>query len=359
MRRTASKIYGIRSTPHYLKYRFFEKKLSLWKEYLDNDERRVLQFLAVPPGSLTITSNKANFARRCSESNIPVPMIKCLYSKHGFDKNLGINAFREETEFANHIRSFCDGSYLIKPITGRHGDGIVKFEVCGSNLIDKDGRDTTANQLIEDSCSNPYGDYGLMVQEFVRPHRDLQPIMNGPGLGTIRVVTLRSPDGDACIPWAVIKLPLRDSISDNFSGGETGNLIAAIDVESGRILRAVGKNPERDLLEEVIEHPETHTTLSGYKLPAWRSTLEHVRAATRAFGEFPSLGWDVAISDKGPVVIEMNTYWCCELIQIAYDRGIREEILSHYALYGIDLGQHDEILGYLKTDEGRAAERGL
>ena len=84
-----------------------------------------------------------------------------------------------------------------------------------------------------------------------------------------------------------------------------------------------------------------------------------MRAAARAFAAFPSLGWDVAVSKKGPVFIEMNTYWGCGPIQIAYDLGIKEEILNHYAQYGIDLGRYDEILAYMRTDEGRAAERGL
>ena len=130
-------------------------------------------------------------------------------------------------------------------------------------------------------------------------------------------------------------------------------------MESGRILRAIGKDPESGLLEEVVEHPETCTTLPGHALPAWRDTLKHVLSAASAFDEFPSLGWDVAISENGPVFIEINAYWCCELIQIAYGRGIKEEVLDHYALHGIDLGRYDEIRAYLRTDEGRAAIRGL
>ena len=156
----------------------------------------------------------------------------------------------------------------------------------------------------------------------------------------------------------MLKLPLRDSITDNFSIGETGNLIAAIDVESGKVLRAVGLNLQSGVMEEIVEHPETHVSLRGYELPGWQDTLEYLRSAASAFEAFPSLGWDVALSDKGPVFIEMNTYWGCGPIQIAYDRGIREEILNHYSQYGIDLSRYDEILAYLRTDEGRAVERG-
>lgn len=357
-RLTATRIYGI-STKHYLNYQFYKKRLSTWDEYLDNSEKRVLQFQAIPPESLELTSNKAAFAKRCSESGIPTPTTKCFYSNTDLETNPGVATFRDESAFDGYIRSFRDGSYLMKPISGRHGDGVVKFDVRHGTLIDDDGRNKTAKQLIEGSLSNPYGDSGLIVQEFIRPHRNLKSIMNGPGLGTIRFMSLRSPDGDVRVPWAVLKLPLHGSITDNFSSGKSGNLIAAIDVESGRLLRAIGKNPASGLLEEVTEHPETHSVLAGHALPAWRDTHEQVLSAAAAFEEFPSLGWDVAIGENGPVFIEINAYWCCELIQIAYGRGIKKEILNHYALYGIDLSRYDEIRAYLRTDEGRAAIRGL
>jgi hypothetical protein len=331
----------------------------MWNEYMDNSEKRVLQFQAIPPDSLELTSNKAAFAMRCSQSGIPTPTTKCFYGRASIDTNPGVESFGNESEFDSYIRSFRDDSYLMKPISGRHGDGVVKFEVSQGTLIDEHGRETTAKKLIEASLSNPYGDSGLIVQEFIRPHRDLQPIMNGPGLGTIRFMTLRSPNGDVRVPWAVLKLPLQGSISDNFSSGKSGNLIAAIDVGSGAILRAIGKNSQSALLEEVVEHPETHTVLGGFELPMWRETLGHVLAAAKAFEEFPSLGWDVAIGENGPIFIEINAYWCCELIQIAYGKGIKEAVLNHYELYGIDLSRYDEILTFLKTDQGRAAFRGV
>jgi hypothetical protein len=357
-RLAANRIFGIRSIDHYLNYQFYDKKLSMWRDYMDNSEKRVLQFQAIPPGSLELTSNKAAFAKRCAESNIPTPTTKCFYSRTSIDANPGVDTVRDESTFDDYIRSFHDGSYLMKPISGRHGDGVVKFDVRQGTLIDDHGRDTTVKRLVEGSLSNPYGDSGLIVQEFIRPHRDLQPIMNGPGLGTIRFMTLRSPNGKVRIPWAILKLPLHGSITDNFSSGKSGNLIAALDVESGRILRAIGNNPANGFLEEMTEHPETNTILPGHSLPAWRETLKNVLAAAVAFDEFPSLGWDVAISKEGPVFIEMNAYWCCELIQIAYGRGIKSEVLNHYALFGIDLSRYDEIRAYLRTDEGRAAVRG-
>jgi hypothetical protein len=358
-RRAASKIHGINSTEDYLNYQFFDKKLSLWREYITDNERRVLQFLAIPPESLALTANKADFSARCSELGIPTPATKCLYMVESRDPDPRVDAFRDGKKFDSFIRSLRDGSYLMKPVTGRHGDGIVKFDVCKGDLVDRKGRDTTARELIERASSNPYGDSGLIVQEFIRPHRNLQPVMNGPGLGTIRFVTLTAPDGEARAAWAVLKLPLRDSITDNFSVGQSGNLIAAIDVDCGKILRVIGLNKENGFMEEQIAHPETHTMLQGFELPAWDDTLRHVCSAASAFKAYPSLGWDVALSDRGPVFIEMNTYWGCTLIQLAYDRGIREEILNHYGSYGIDLTRYDEILAYLRTDDGRAAERGL
>ena len=65
------------------------------------------------------------------------------------------------------------------------------------------------------------------------------------------------------------------------------------------------------------------------------------------------------MGENRPIFIKINACWCCELIQIAYGKGIKKDVLDHYELYGIDLSRYDEVRAYLRTDEGRAAVRGL
>jgi len=48
----------------------------------------------------------------------------------------------------------------------------------------------------------------------------------------------------------------------------------------------------------------------GFVIPFWRETLKVVlRAHAEAFPKFVSLGWDIALTSAGPILIETNLSW--------------------------------------------------
>ena len=107
-------------------------------------------------------------------------------------------------------------------------------------------------------------------------------------------------------------MPVGTSAADNF---DAGGIAAPIDVETGRLGRAVRKRGTASLVA-VDAHPDTGAVIAGRELPQWRT----VRAVTcRAHALLPSLGfvgWDVAITPDGPVLVEGNQSPCCMLSQM-------------------------------------------
>jgi hypothetical protein len=65
--------------------------------------------------------------------------------------------------------------------------------------------------------------------------------MPGPGLGTFRVVTFLMSGRSIEIPFAVVKIPIGGSVTDNFDGGYSGNWVCPVDVGKGCLGDAVGK----------------------------------------------------------------------------------------------------------------------
>jgi hypothetical protein len=68
--------------------------------------------------------------------------------------------------------------------------------------------------------------------------------------------------------------------------------------------------------------PGTDTPFSGFQLPDWTAIKD---VALRAAGAFPwarSIGWDVGVSDRGPVLIEGNERWSPSLIQMPAPAGL-------------------------------------
>jgi len=173
----------------------------------------------------------------------------------------------------------------------------------------------TADELLK-YISNIRG-YGYIFQEPVKPDPILEPFI-GPRLAGLRIVVLCDPLGHATIHRAVIKIPVSNNISDNFEHGQSGNMLGAIDIESGEVFRIVQGLNLRE--REVQVHPDTGQTIHGLKIPNWADIKDLVIHAAKLIPGMFIQGWDVALSDKGPVLFEVNPCGDVDLLQIAYKK---------------------------------------
>ena len=64
----------------------------------------------------------------------------------------------------------------------------------------------------------------------------------------------------------------------------------------------------------------------GRPVPRWHDVLNLSVRAAKAFGEMRTVGWDIGITDEGPMVIEGNRTYDADLLQITLQRGLRSEI---------------------------------
>jgi hypothetical protein len=65
----------------------------------------------------------------------------------------------------------------------------------------------------------------------------------------------------------------------------------------------------RDSLEDSTTIPGTERSFIGFQLPDWEKAKELALQAADAFPWARSIGWDVAMSGRGPVLIEGNEEW--------------------------------------------------
>ena len=49
--------------------------------------------------------------------------------------------------------------------------------------------------------------------------------------------------------------------------------------------------------------------IEGFQLPLWNETLNLVKQAALCFLPIRTIGWDIAISPRGPVIMEANMWW--------------------------------------------------
>lgn len=137
------------------------------------------------------------------------------------------------------------------------------------------------------------------------------------GLATVRVVNLVS-DGEVRIERAVLKIPVEGQIADN--SWRDGNLVANVDPETGVIDRVVtGIGPE---LVEYTEHPDTGTALVGLALPHWHDLRSLDTATAQVFSGLSYQTQDIAFTNEGPIVVEVNSGGSFALPQLASGKGL-------------------------------------
>ena len=193
---------------------------------------------------------------------------------------------------------------FVKPIHGSYGRGtflLTAFDAPGDCFIDAQGKSIHLSTLVEACQTQQYN--GMLFQKCLRPHPTVQSLA-GPSTSCIRVIVARTAQGPVVhtVFWKIARV---HNITDNFCMGETGNLLAAVDKETGVVQRVVtGLWPEG---REVTQHMDTQQQLVNFVLPDWISAMKMVLSASRHFPGLRLQHWDVAFCEFGPVLMELNT----------------------------------------------------
>jgi Sugar-transfer associated ATP-grasp len=202
------------------------------------------------------------------------------------------------------------------PLFFKANDGICSFgafKVTGfdGSLVFIQGEEAVS---VEQLFERVLADHAYLVQTCVMNHAAMTPLTDH--LATVRMVNFMEDKG-CRTPFAALKLPANGNVVDNF--WRDGNILADVDPGTGILRRAIsGKGPStRDL----ATHPASGAELVGFALPYWRELLELNDTVTSMFTPVRYSSLDIAITDTGPVVIEMNTGGSMELPQLASGRG--------------------------------------
>ena len=79
-----------------------------------------------------------------------------------------------------------------------------------------------------------------------------------------------------------------------------------------------------DLMEHrFLLHPTTGLTIPGFQVPQWEQVRRTVEEAVTLVPNAIIVGWDVAVTAQGPVLIEGNAYPSVQIMQTAGMQGLK------------------------------------
>lgn len=305
----------------YVLFNFNRKPFNAAKTYLRKHQLEALQSSINKKAVRHKLDNKLEFNIKCRQYNLPSPEILAVVARHGYEKYHDDFTFIDTTEALGSLLNVQgNGRYLFKLINGSHGIGIVRFYFKENKFLNDDEQEIDLSHVFSADAASCY-----ILQKCLSPHTLLKQVMPDGSLGTVRMVTKGCGETFTLL-LPCLRIPVGANVADNFSHGKANNLIAAVDHETGLLYRPYASDSAGlGLVEERRTHPSNQFVIEGFQFPFWQEMVDLVKQASLSFSEFNTVGWDVALTENGPCLIEGNWRYDCDLLQVAFNRGLKVE----------------------------------
>lgn len=184
---------------------------------------------------------------------------------------------------------------IYKPLASSAGRGQIVYHLDGS-------RSTEA--LYNEIKSLRRG----ILESWIVQHEALNALYPD-AVHIVRLHTLHKGKGKDLILFGA---NLSFAVSGEISNGCLDTTLSAlVDEKTGRVLtEAIDLN-----YNSYLESPQTHVSIPGFQLPDWEKALDICRRAALCIPEIRLIGWDIAFTPDGPILVEGNGLPTCDFMQ--------------------------------------------
>lgn len=259
-----------------------------------------------PRDHFHLTEHKLDFDAACRRAGLPVPPLHAVLARGGRAAD-GARPLAGPDDLRGFLASPPAGELVIKPATGTHGEGVLVLSRQADGQWNDGGRSLSAADVAGRVSAAPADDW--LVQERLFGAAELRAVSGTDLLQTTRVVTLAPAAGPPEVLAAWLRITAGAARADNFNFGAAGHLIAPVDVRSGALGTPARMCGDGLGLEPAGVHPRTGADLVGFRVPGWADVVALVERAAGCFRPLRTVGWDVAVTDRGPVLVEGNVKW--------------------------------------------------
>lgn len=156
----------------------------------------------------------------------------------------------------------------------------------------------TIHELFSEVIKSEY-----LFQETIKQHSELNKL-NSSCLNTIRIDTFIDSDGKIDVISAFIRMSIDNSYVDNIS---RGGCKVGIDLQTGKLKKNGYPELHTYGVKVLTEHPFTGIKFENFSIPFFTQVIELVLQVASYMPQLRLVGWDVAIAESGPILVEGNS----------------------------------------------------
>jgi len=312
-------------TPNeYFYYRLWEPQLTRERrrQFVGKQAQQPMHIACNDTGWYAAAADKLLFHTLMAGAGLPTPSLLAVT---GPDRVAPSGQMLPDADsVARFLRDPQHYPLFAKPIDGKYSIAVVSadaYDPQTDNVLLQGGLCTSPGRLAETLTGRPAG-YVLQRRMAADPRLAEQ---FGPRLWSVRLLLLLTADGPV-IHRAVAKIATGNNPADNF--WRRGNMVGAVDLASGRIGRVVqGTGAEMAINGP---HPDTGHTITGTQIPGWAALTTLAVTAARLLPAIRTQSWDIALTDCGPVPLEVNFGGDLNLAQLAAGAGALDDRYSRH-----------------------------
>lgn len=295
-------ISRFRSKNDYVDYRLFM------------NVRNKLNNISSPHSIVGLLRNKFLFSLVAESLNIPTP------------ENIGVIEdgmlfIIKEKRSIRFIDWLADNAVdvFIKSIGGECGDGVFHL------VRSKDGKVSIGGEVVSENQIETLLQSGKYVlQKTLIQHSKIAAIHPN-AVNTIRLTTIYDKEtNDIKILPPLLRVGVGENNVDNWA---MGGLAIGINIEKQSLKKYGFYKP--GFGTKATFHPNSKVVFEGYEIPYLNEAIAIARRYHSFLTDIHSIGWDIAISEKGPIIIEGNDNWEISIPQIC-SHGLNSEFNRYF-----------------------------
>lgn len=293
---------------YYFTSLLYKKNITNYLDYGSHKEWKYIHRAMCDSMTIVILGDKLYFHKHFENFKIPLPPL-LAYSIREKIVVKAINGWTSQEiitpeSLSNLINVLLakssNNSIFIKPFSGYGGKGIKKVDSQKYKLSREQ-----VDSFFKDFLSGAY-----IFQDEVTQHSELAKL-NPSALNTIRIDTFKAAGQNPEVISAFIRIGKEGGYVDNIS---QGGFYVGINMETGG-LKTHGICEMADGGMFFTHH--NGIRLEGFPIPYFEEVKALAIAAANCLPQ-SLIGWDIAVSKHGPVLIEGNTDYVMQCNDMAY-----------------------------------------